>query len=222
MKSKGAIAPTIIKYSWIIWIVSTLICLGSLVVVLVLFNGEELPFTKASDQFTLSWFGLFLIGCLAFAIASFLTLWFDLPKNIFLKIILMPFVGAIFPLYLLYKLLKPRQILNNIKRLKFKILFPTKKRLVNMGSVLAVFLIIFPFWIFAYAGIWFTGKQFLGLIGEPMPIVGTGSMAPTWPKGEAGKTPKELADEIVSSAGFLRYPNGLFVLGKNWFGHQNR
>lgn len=220
MKSRKVLANHVIKFSWISWIICTLICLVSFVAVLIMFRGEELPFTKVSDQFSLAWFGLFLIGCLFFAVASFATLWSDLPKNIFLKLILMPLAGAIFPLYLLCKLIKPKQIIKNFRILKFRMFLPTKKRLINTASILTVIFIILPVWVFVYAGIWFTGKQFLGLIEEPMPIVGTGSMAPTWPKGESGKTPKELSQEIVSSAGFLKYPNGLFAFGKNWFGHQ--
>jgi signal peptidase I len=44
-------------------------------------------------------------------------------------------------------------------------------------------------------------------------------MYPTFPKGE-GKTPQELSQEIVATPGMLRYPNGLVLFGKNFFGHR--
>jgi signal peptidase I len=44
-------------------------------------------------------------------------------------------------------------------------------------------------------------------------------MYPTWPKGEKGKTPDELASEVVSTAGFLTYPNGIVINGKRYFGY---
>jgi len=63
------------------------------------------------------------------------------------------------------------------------------------------------------------GAYQLGYIFEDTTIVGTGSMYPTWPKGDVGKTPKELANQVVGSAGFIRYPNGLVVAGRRFFGH---
>jgi signal peptidase I len=58
----------------------------------------------------------------------------------------------------------------------------------------------------------------LGYISEPINISGTGSMYPTFPKGE-GKDPKELSRQLVSSSGMLRYPNGITLFGKRYFNH---
>lgn len=59
----------------------------------------------------------------------------------------------------------------------------------------------------------------LGYIAENINIVGTGSMYPTWEKGSKGKGNKELAKEIISTAGFLPYPNGIVIGGKRYFEH---
>ena len=61
--------------------------------------------------------------------------------------------------------------------------------------------------------------SFLGYVSEDIAIVGTGSMYPTWPRGTKGKEPKELAKEIISTAGFLPFPNGLKINDKRIFGH---
>lgn len=44
-------------------------------------------------------------------------------------------------------------------------------------------------------------------------------MYPTWEKGTKGKSNKELAKEIVASAGFMPYPNGIVIGGKRYLGH---
>lgn len=58
----------------------------------------------------------------------------------------------------------------------------------------------------------------LGFISSPIPLSGTGSMYPTFPKGE-GKTPQEQAKEVVGSPGMLPYPNGLILFGTRYLNH---
>lgn len=62
-------------------------------------------------------------------------------------------------------------------------------------------------------------KEALGYGSETISISGTGSMYPTFPKGE-GKDPKALAREIVDTPGMIRYPNGLAIAGIRWFGYE--
>jgi signal peptidase I len=57
-----------------------------------------------------------------------------------------------------------------------------------------------------------------GFIAEPVSITGTGSMYPTFPKGE-GKDEEALSKQIVASQGMIRYPNGITFFGKHLFGH---
>ena len=78
---------------------------------------------------------------------------------------------------------------------------------------------MFPIWV---GGYWVAGQMTayqLGYVPEDMAIVGTGSMYPTWPKGTKGKSPKELAKEVVSTAGFLHYPNGIVISGRRFLGY---
>ena len=55
-------------------------------------------------------------------------------------------------------------------------------------------------------------SQYTGLATIKIPISGTGSMYPTFPKG-IGKTPQELADELVAEVAMYSYPNNRFKIG---------
>ena len=48
--------------------------------------------------------------------------------------------------------------------------------------------------------------------------VRTGSMYPTFPKGD-GKDPKALSKQIVGTPGMFRYPNGIVLFGNRYFHH---
>lgn len=56
-------------------------------------------------------------------------------------------------------------------------------------------------------------SQYTGLATLKIPISGTGSMFPTFPKGK-GKTPQELADELVAKVDMYVYPNPRFKIGR--------
>lgn len=56
-------------------------------------------------------------------------------------------------------------------------------------------------------------SQYTGLTTLKIPISGTGSMYPTFPKGK-GKTPQELSDELVASVDMYVYPNPRFKIGR--------
>lgn len=55
-------------------------------------------------------------------------------------------------------------------------------------------------------------SQYTGLTTIKIPISGTGSMYPTFPKGK-GKTPQELAEELVAEVAMYAYPNNRFKIG---------
>ncbi len=59
--------------------------------------------------------------------------------------------------------------------------------------------------------------QRLGIMEEPVPIAGTGSMYPTFPKGES-KDPKTQSQELVATPGMLPYPDGFQIFGYRFFG----
>lgn len=58
-----------------------------------------------------------------------------------------------------------------------------------------------------------TASQYTGLTTLKIPVSGTGSMYPTFPKGH-GKTPQELADELVAQVDMYVYPNPRFKIGR--------
>lgn len=91
--------------------------------------------------------------------------------------------------------------------------------ILRFVKVFLILTIILPAWVGAiFFGVFFTAYQ-LRYLEEPIPISGTGSMYPTFPKGE-GKTPQELSKETVGAPGMLPYPNGLRFHGKRYFGHE--
>jgi len=101
------------------------------------------------------------------------------------------------------------------KRLKRKIL-----------PLIFELVILLPTWIGGYviAGLIITATintafQQFGFVAQEKNIVGTGSMYPTWSKGSPGKDKIELTKEVVSTAGFLPYPNGIKIGNQRFFGH---
>lgn len=130
---------------------------------------------------------------------------------------------AIFPLYLAYRVSNAGEFLSRLKGEKFKISLLKPKNfkgfIARSVGVITILLTFLPIWIGGYLLVGSITAEQLGYITEDLNIVGTGSMYPTWPKGTKGKDPKELAKEIVSTSGFLRYPNGIVISGKRFFGH---
>lgn len=57
------------------------------------------------------------------------------------------------------------------------------------------------------------------MIEEPITVSGTGSMYPTFPKGQ-GKSLQKLSKEIVGTQGMLPYPNRLNINGIKLFNYQ--
>jgi signal peptidase I len=104
--------------------------------------------------------------------------------------------------------------------LAFKAIRQKSASLFYRVTLCAVALIILlPNWIGGYVIFWQITQNILGYTPYITDIVGTGSMYPTWPKGEKGKTPSQLANEVVSTAGFLRYPNGIELNGKRYLNY---
>lgn len=56
-------------------------------------------------------------------------------------------------------------------------------------------------------------SRYTGLATLKIPISGTGSMYPTFPKG-TGKTPQELADQLVAQVDMYVFPNPRFKVGR--------
>jgi signal peptidase I len=127
--------------------------------------------------------------------------------------------AAFLPLVLLIQIIKPKETLNLIRQKKLFKAFSIKTLIIKIFALVLVSG-AFALWIAGYSVVGILLQSQLGYLPESAPIVGTGSMYPTWPKGTKGKDPKELGKEIVSSAGFLPYPNGLVLGGQRYFDHK--
>lgn len=185
-------------------------------------------FDKAPDVFVFSLLGLILLGCLAFLVgtvsftAQLIAKRSQKKQNIFIFLTKLFFVLAILPLYLLVYLLKPLEIIRRLKHSGFKGLLKSLRLRPMLGKIIALVLvgaIIFPIWIGGFATFGAMVASQLGYITEAINIGGTGSMYPTFPKGQ-GKTLQEQAKEVVGSSGMFPYPNGLVFFGQRFFGHQ--
>ncbi|MFZ5535535.1 MAG: signal peptidase I [Patescibacteria group bacterium] len=119
---------------------------------------------------------------------------------------------AIFPLSLSFRLIDFRRWRERVAKKEFAALVKGVA-----GGVLALGLLL-PVWTAGYYGIAYEGMNLLGYVAEPQAISGTGSMYPTFPKGE-GKDPVALSKQIVGTPGMFRYPNGLVIAGKRFFAY---
>lgn len=213
------------KISAFIWLVCTF---GVFVVLSYVVGVRKETFDKAPDVFGYLVIGLFLLGCLAFLVgiitftAKLIIKKSQKKQNIFVFLIKLFFILAIFPIYLLIYILEPLKIIRNlIKRgiKKFIKSILLKLILIKTVFLILVLTIILPIWIVGYAIIGIVIADQLGYSEEPINISGTGSMFPTFPKGE-GKDPKKLAEQIVSTTGMIRYPNGLKIGNKRFFNYE--
>lgn len=99
-------------------------------------------------------------------------------------------------------------------------LFNWSMKLVKLILILGVML---PLWIVLYAGTTFgmykIAQYELKYYEDSVPISGTGSMYPTFPKGTS-QNPDDLSNETVAEAHMMPYPNGIVFLGKRYYGYE--
>lgn len=130
---------------------------------------------------------------------------------------------ALLPLFLLYNVIGVKDFFEKVRRkgFKFSILKPTNSRefIHKIVGVVAISITLLPLWVGGYFVLGALTMQVLGFNPEPITVSGTGSMYPTFAKGQ-GKTPEELSKEIVGTPGMLPYPNGLVIASNRLFGHQ--
>lgn len=60
-----------------------------------------------------------------------------------------------------------------------------------------------------------TASKYTGMVTVKIPLSGTGSMYPTFPKGQ-GKTPQELSEEVVAVVNMYAYPSGFTMSGSRY------
>lgn len=165
----------------------------------------------------------FLLGTLSFLIGvSDMTSYFLEKKHIqnyLLKSIIFTFIFLTLPFYVIFhmfftclKLLVTRQLFLNLKA---KIIF-RKFLLVSF-----IFLFLLPSFIFAYLSVGLLSTrlilQTLGYAPVTEYVAGTGSMYPTFPKGDKVK-PIDQFNQIVAAPSFISYPSGVVIFDKRYFG----
>lgn len=215
-----------------ITIISGIIWLGCIIGVFAILGYvvgiRQETFDKAPEVFGFILLGLFLLGCLAFLV-GIISLTTQLiskrsqkKQNLLVFIIKLFFILTVLPIYLLLYILKPLEIIRKLKNNGLKSNLKTfrfSSVLVKVFSLGFVGFVLFPVWIGGYAVAGMMVYEGLGYNPEAIAISGTGSMYPTFPKGE-GKDPKELSKQIVGTPGMIRYPNGLVIGGKRFFGYE--
>lgn len=100
----------------------------------------------------------------------------------------------------------------------------SKSILALIGMIFAVTFVSVVF-LFISLVLVFVGNRMIGYqvgwYGTDIPVAGTGSMYPTFPKGKA-QAAKERSDEIVANPEMIYYPNGFTFFGKRYFSYSLR
>lgn len=198
---------------WIICIVGVFSIIGYVVGI-----RKEL-FDKAPSVFTFFLLGLIILGCFAFLTAlicfsaQIQISMSQKRQNVFSFLIKLFFIMAILPIYLFIYTLKLKRVDQKIKS------SPIKLILTKVAALIFIVFVILPIWVGGYTLVGAMAKEVVGYGTETITIAGTGSMYPTFSKGQS-KDLKEQAKEIVGSPGMIRYPNGLVIGGKRFFGYQ--
>jgi len=223
--TKGKLLNKVIKTSLFIWFACIV---GVFAIIGYVIGFRKELFDKAPDVFVFSLLGLILLGCLAFLVGvigftvQLISKRSQKKQNIFVFLVKLFLVLTILPIYLLAYILKPLEVIRKLKHTGIKGLlraFSIKPFLAKSTALVLVGIVILPVWIGGYAVVGVTIQEVFGYGTEAITISGTGSMFPTFPKGE-GKDPKELAKQIVGTPGMMRYPNGLVIAGRRFFGYE--
>lgn len=212
-----------IKKSFIVWT----ICLSSFI--LLIFINNVLKGTFLKNFLDSSLVGMLVIGIVLGGVVSFLfflvsSISYFLKKgnvkkrNIAVKIVKILLIILILPLLLLFEALKPLQLIKLIIKKKAKDIF-SKQFFKNYAFSLLIILFLFPLWGFIYFIPIYISTNMLGFISSPIPIAGTGSMYPTFPKSSEKDLIKQSKD-IIGLYDFMPYPNGLVLFGKRYFGYE--
>ncbi len=140
-------------------------------------------------------------------------------RNPFLRGISFTVIFLILPFYILFHL-----YFTFVKVLIFKRLLQniSKKRLFkNILILVFTFFILIPVWFVSYLTVFnLTAGAVLRISGyAPYTeyVAGTGSMYPTFPKGDK-LTPIAQFNETVATPSFISYPSGVVIFGKRYFG----
>ena len=91
------------------------------------------------------------------------------------------------------------------------------KLIKTIGNILIRILVLFILAIF-FINAYYLLQIYLGYNTRPVPVLGTGSMYPTFPKSHEIEKIKQYED-IIGTYDFTPYPNGLLIFGKRYFNY---
>jgi len=214
-------------FSFAIW----LFCLIADIVifVIVIFIRKEL-FNTTPNIFAIPFFALLLVGCLTFAVGVISFIASHIVKtgskkkeNIIKKLLKFIAIIAIFPIFIAFQCFKPIEVIKKLKHSGIRSLLKTFKThfiAFTIRFVLSILLlaVLFPTWIMGYFITGLMIREALGYNPRAIPIAGTGSMYPTFPKSYEKDKIKQYQD-IIGIYDFTPYPNGIVLFGKRYFGY---
>ncbi len=218
------------KLAFWLWLLCVLGAIGVMVAVLGI-RQESLG--EAPNIFVFILLGFVFLGIIFFGLGSLAYFVYktELQKKkktnvvvLFLKIGLF---FAFLPFYFFGQIIQPKETIKKIKAFGAKGLFRPFKLSLFLAKSFALGLVVFvvlPVWlgIYVFAGLVVNEliiKEHLNLATEPIPLAGTGSMYPTFPKGQ-GKTREEQIRETVGAPGMMRYPRGFEALGRRFLSYE--
>ncbi|MFA6081044.1 MAG: signal peptidase I [Patescibacteria group bacterium] len=200
------------------------------VIFFVVYIRKEL-FDSAPSYFLILLGAFFLIGCLSFVLMIFTSSLSYVnqthkKQGLFKKIIKLFVILAFFPIFSFINIFHPKEIVIKIKRFGLKSLLNEVKKtfLFSFFSFLVgliVVLFLLMIWISCYFLTGIMIAEMLGFNPHSVPIVGTGSMYPTFPKSREKDHLKQYKD-VVGQYDFTPYPNGLMLFNKRYFGYELR
>jgi signal peptidase I len=215
----------IVETAFVAWLFSVLVVLT--IFILVVFIRKEI-FTNTLDIYPVIFIIFLIFGTFAF-FAGLLALtinlltsgltkkqnFFTFPIKLLLTLFFLPFylIFYIFPVIKIIKTIKTYGVKNFFKKISLSLL------LKKIAYLFFVLIVILPVWLVGYFLLFYLTEEYTGYNPKTIPISGTGSMYPTFPKGE-GKDPKKLAEQIVAYPGMIRYPNGLVIFGKRFLNYE--
>lgn len=183
-------------------------------------------FTDVSIVYAIALAVFFVLGVLFFSIGLIAVTYKIRKKNIkkkstVLACIKVFFILWILPFFLIWNILQPIDWIKKIKSLGVRQYwkeFKFKYFILKLVGLAVVSATILPMWAGGYSLPFLIAKQKLNLVEDAVGITGTGSMYPTFPKGQE-KDPKEQAKELVGTPGMMRYPSGTELFGRNLFSY---
>lgn len=213
-----------------LWLFCIIAVFGDIFVVV--YVRKEL-FTNTPNYFSILLGIFFLVGCLSFVLMILISVLLEIIKseknkikkqNIFFKIIKFFIILALFPFFSFINIFHPKEFFVRIKKSGISSLIKEarKKLFPNIFSFFIGLMIVstlFIIWFIGYFFVVILTLEMLGFNPRSVPISGTGSMFPTFPKSYE-KDIKKRSEAIIGNYDFTPYPNGLVLFNKRYFGYK--